>query len=71
MYRRVFTNETVSNVISKDVNVFNATKLSLMAKVSFTTQTNSVFLLIQTVSLQSDFAATYKTYELKPTFSAK
>jgi len=69
MHQTIFTGESLTTNTSQDVNVFNATKINLMAQVTFTTQTASTFLLIQAISIANDFVATLKTYELKPTES--
>ena len=70
MHQTIFTSESLTTNTSQDVNVFNATKINLMAQVTFTTQTESTFLLIKAVSIANDFEATYKTYELEPTDAA-
>ena len=67
MHQTIFTSESLTTNTSQDVNVFNATKINIMAQVTFTTQTESTHLLVQAISIANDFVATLKEYELKPT----
>ena len=67
MHKTLYTSESVATSVTTDVNTFNATKLNLMARITFTAgQSKSVFVIIKNISIINGFEAKYKTYELSP-----